>query len=835
MIANISGVAESDKASRGLEFAPIASVPILPRTLALAGRPQLLMIRPMSDLSSVTLVCIDCHESPLALAAIEQSMARCAFAEVLFVTDETLSIEGIRAIHKPELKSEGAIARFIVDELADCIGTAHVLLIGWDAFIVHPKAWTDDFLRFDFIAPAATRHRGGSPEINRHPAASTGMCLVSRSLLGRFCDLPEALRGDPIGALRGDAAAGPQALQEFKLAPKVVAERFAFREDTAFGRPLGFEGLYNMWMFFQPQDLEAFIRMASPAVLGSREALSLAINLRNLGRMNEALMLLKAIAGAKSSNADPIARRLLAALADPVTTVSAGRPGSAVGRNDRCPCGSGRRFKQCHGAITAQGPAQFAVPIQATPAFTQSDALEPFLQGAEGRAAVFLQRARDAFQRGDAAAGSFYRSVLDLEPDNAEATSYLGVIAARQLQFEAAETLLKTALELAPLAAEYHTNLGMMWQTRGEHAAAAECYREAIRLAQDDAPAHNNLGLVMQELGESDAAIASFRNAIAAMPGFADAHWNLSLALMLTGNFEEGLVAHEWRFKAVQHRESWERRRHFPPWAGEPLAGKRLLVLAEQGLGDMIQYIRYAGILAQQGAIVVVESPPELTALLRKSAGIAMVVSRGGPYPPCDYQIAVMSLPLACHTRFHTIPAPVPYMSTDSARVTRWRQLLGEKSRSRIGVNWSGNAAQVRNKARSLPLSALFPLLARDDIEWISLQKGPAAAEANALPAEISLSTVIDQAVDFADTAALIGELDLVITVDTGVAHLAGALGATTLTLLDSAADFRWLRRRDDSPWYPTMRLLRQRTRGDWTPVVHEAAAEVAERFARPR
>jgi hypothetical protein len=300
---------------------------------------------------------------------------------------------------------------------------------------------------------------------------------------------------------------------------------------------------------------------------------------------------------------------------------------------------------------------------------------------------------------------------------------------------------------------------------------------------------------------------------------------------LLNGEFEEGFAEQEWRRRVVQHHDWWERRRQFPEWHGEPLAGKRVLILAEQGLGDMIQFVRYAAELRARGATVLVEAPPELADLLRTAPGVTAVAPRDGPYPPCDCQTPVMSLPLHCGTQLATIPALTPYLMADPLRVARWRALLGEKMRPRVGLAWAGNPDHVRDCFRSLPLAALTPLLAMPDFEWISLQKGAAAAQIALLPSRFALRDMGRDSRDLADLAALISELDLVITVDTAVTHVAGALATPTLLLLDTGNDWRWLRHRTDTPWYPAVRLLRQAARGDWCSVIDAAAAALRERF----
>jgi tetratricopeptide (TPR) repeat protein len=760
----------------------------------------------MLELPGVTLVCIDCVQHELALAAIEQTLMRCRFGEALFVTDREIAIEELRVVQVPPIRAYADYSQFVAKDLVELIRTPHALIIQWDAFVVNPSAWSEEFLAFDHVA-AMPRAGGGD-----RPSSAGGISLFSQRLLN-------ALRDPRVTGIENEDTAIRQTYRPLlegtfglRYAQKAIAERFAFGAGYPVGQPFGFQGLFNMWMFFQPQDLNAFLAMASPAILGSAAALSLGVNLRDLGRSDEAKAVLRAILGAHPGNA--VARTVLDAMQR--AAAPAAQPArTAVGRNDPCPCGSGQKFKQCHGRLVGAPALPEAAAVVTEPA-VDADSLV-----ADGDLAVLFHRARAALDRNDlAAAETMYRKVLERQPDDPVATEYLGVIATKLRRFDEAEPLLLRAIEISPDAPEYHNNLGLLNQVRAQFAAAAAAYRQALKLAPEYATAHNNLGLALQEQGLVAEAILSFRAAVRYLPEFAEAHWNLALALLLTGELEEGFVEQEWRLKVAQRRDWWARRRQFPEWNGEPLTAKRLLILAEQGMGDMIQFMRYAEDLVARGATVLVEAPPELTDLLREAPGVAAVVPRDGPYPQCDYQAPIMSLPLRCGTRLETIPARAQYLAADASCVARWRELLGEKKKPRVGLAWAGNPDHVRDAFRSMPLAALTPLLALQGIEWISLQKGAAAAQMATLPPECALRDMGRDSRNFADLAALISELDLVITVDTAVVHLAGALGRPTLLLLDTGHDWRWLRNRNDSPWYPTVRLIRQVVRGDWASAI---------------
>ncbi len=806
----------------------------------------------MLELPGVTLVCIDATRHALALAAIEQSVVRCRFESAVFVTDRAFDIPELRVVESAAIGTAEERERFILTALHRHIKTPHVLLVAWDAFPVNGAAWDDAFLRFDCIAPPP------APGADSIAAPGDGILLLSRRLL----------EPGPASVLPPNPASGAVSLRArlesdatLRAAPRALAERFAFGDDYPVGETFGFAGLRNMWMFFQPPDLRALLDMAAPVVLRSPGLAVLGSNLRVLGRHDEANMVSRAMAGADLA-ASPAGTGAAVGAAIGAATVAAtgAATGAAtaaataavpphspertiVGRNDPCPCGSGQKFKQCHGRIGAAMPVPSTSPPDLPP-FPQS-ATAPTTRPAAPAATTFaaappppdlaalLHLARTAFVRNDIrTAGHRYRSVLERRPEDPVALEYLGVIATHERRFDAAGPLLSRALVLRPHAPEFHSNLGLLHQARGDFDLAIQCYRDALSLDPAYAPAHNNLGLALQEQQDVRAAIDAFRAAVLHQPEFAEAHWNLSLALLLAGEFAEGFAEQEWRIAVEKHRAWWARRRQFPMWTGEPVAGKRVLILAEQGMGDMIQFVRYAQPLAARGATVLLEAPEDLADLLRSAPGVAGIVPRDGPYPPCDFQVPVMSLPLPFATTVATSPSPRAYLRADETRRARWSGLLGVRDRPRAGIAWAGNPEHSRDRFRSMPLSAFEPLLAMNAIEWISLQKGGPAAEVAMLPPGCQLRDLTAESRNFADLAALTAELDVVLTVDTSIVHLAGALGVPTLLLLDTGHDWRWLQERTDSIWYPGVRVLRQPVRGDWTSVIAMAAAELRRRFA---
>ncbi|HWY86690.1 MAG TPA: glycosyltransferase family 9 protein, partial [Gemmataceae bacterium] len=336
----------------------------------------------------------------------------------------------------------------------------------------------------------------------------------------------------------------------------------------------------------------------------------------------------------------------------------------------------------------------------------------------------------------------------------------------------------------------------------------------------------NNLGAALAELGELDQAAAVFQTIIQSRGDDADAHVNYAQTLLTRGQFQRGWAEYEWRLKRVSLAWPYTQ----PQWTGEDLAGKTILLRSEQGLGDTIQFIRFAPMPAQGGAIVLLRCPPELTRLVTGMPGIKGLVPMDQPPPLCEFQCPLLSLPFVLGTELPSIPTAVPYLVPEPALVRAWREKLDMHGQGfRVGLVWAGTALHKNDRNRSLPLRGLSAMAAIANVLYVSLQVGAPAAQLAAPPAGMKIVDVGTQLTDFADTAAVIANLDLVITVDTAVAHMAGAMGKPVWTLLSKVADWRWLLDREDSPWYPTMRLFRQKTRGDWAELMGRVAAALAE------
>jgi tetratricopeptide (TPR) repeat protein len=429
-----------------------------------------------------------------------------------------------------------------------------------------------------------------------------------------------------------------------------------------------------------------------------------------------------------------------------------------------------------------------------------------------------------------------YRQALQIKPDAPEVLCNLGVALMKSDKCDEAVVAFNQSIQFRPEYPSAHYNLGQVFQGQGKTEDAIAAYGEALRLKPDFAEARTNLGQSLEEAGQFDQAMACYDEALRLRPDSADAHLNRGLLLMLRGDLERGWPDYEWRARAREF--GWLARNFIQPrWNGEVLTGRTILLHAEQGFGDTLQFIRYAPQVAARGGRVIFECPPELSRLLHSMAdqlAITEQVIAGQPPPAFDLHCPLLSLPLILGTRMETIPAAVPYIKADPALALAWRKRMSPSGASlNVALAWSGNPKQKVNPIRSLSLAQLAPLARVPGIRFHSVQKGPAAAQAAQPPAAMELIDLSDDLNDFADTAALLANVDLVITTCTAVAHLAGAMGKRVWVMLAFKADWRWFLHRDDSPWYPTMRLFRQSSRGDWNSVIAGVGAEL-QRLACP-
>jgi hypothetical protein len=381
------------------------------------------------------------------------------------------------------------------------------------------------------------------------------------------------------------------------------------------------------------------------------------------------------------------------------------------------------------------------------------------------------------------------------------------------------------AIALTPGIAEAYNNRGNALTELKRPAEALESYDRAIALKPDYAVAHYNRGNALMDLKGPAEALESYDRAIGFKPDYAEAYWNQSLCFLLMGRFEQGLRQYEWRKKL--NEPIGVRSYPQPVWLGEEnIAGKTLFIHWEQGLGDTIQFCRYAKLVEARGAKVVMSVQEPLCGLLDEISPTIQIMKSNEEPTDFDCHCPLLSLPLALGTTLKTIPAERRYIKPDDERRVAWSARLPPKTKSRIGVVWSGGAGQKNNYNRSMELQELLPIFS-PNADWICLQKEVKENDLAALRQMGRIALFGDDLKDFSDTAALIDLMDLVITIDTSVAHLAGAMGKPVWILLRYNRDWRWLLDRDDSPWYPTARLFRQQEIGNWAGVVDQVKNEL--------
>ncbi|MGH6728146.1 MAG: tetratricopeptide repeat protein [Pseudolabrys sp.] len=457
-----------------------------------------------------------------------------------------------------------------------------------------------------------------------------------------------------------------------------------------------------------------------------------------------------------------------------------------------------------------------------------------------------------------------YLGILKTRPKDWRALHLLAEIHLARRNYPEALESMAAAMRVSPASTETNCNFGFILQKLDRHDEALTYFNRALVTAPDHVSALLNRGSslfalnkltdalanfdsvlalepnnvnalynranILSELRRFDEALTAFAATLAQDPTHPDAHWNEALTRLLIGDFDTGWAKYEWRW-ATESQKQHRRRFAQALWLGaEPPAGKTVLVHAEQGFGDTLQFVRYIPRLAALGAKTILEAQPGLLPLLSALSGCSQVIARGMPLPPFDLHCPILSLPLAFRTSLHTIPADVPYLAAPSNRMETWRERLPRSGKVRIALAWAGSATHKRDQARSIPLAKLRALFDNNDgVEWLSVQRELRNGDGEILNAYSQVHHLGPELADFGDTAAVLALADLVITVDTAVAHLAGALGRPVWVLLPFCPDFRWLLDRDDSPWYPSARLFRQPRMADWDSVIASLREAIAQ------
>ncbi|HET7033729.1 MAG TPA: DUF5672 family protein [Casimicrobiaceae bacterium] len=756
---------------------------------------------PTLELPGVTLCCVDTRNHALALRALAKSQEGVRFGRTLLLTDALPAGFSAPAevdfIAIGDIASRDAYSEFVLKSLASYVGTPHVLLVQWDGYVVNPAAWDPSFLDCDYIGAKWFWSEAGKR------VGNGGFSLRSRKLL-------EALQDSRIHLVDNEDVTIGRAFRPLlelehgiRFADEALADRFSFEAAYPIGKPFGFHGLFNFCRTVPHAEIAALAPDFSDAIARSPQLAQLARNCTALGMWD-------AVAA--------IARRMLAAMPGDAAAAALLAQAEAnlvrppvVGRNDPCPCGSGKKYKQCHGAIGSQGMAAPA-PVSFDP---------------ETRVAAGLAR----HQRGDhAGAESDYRSALAVAPDHPTALHYLGVILYQRRELEAALPLLARSAQAVPGEPEFHNNLGLALAAADRTDEAIAAYRRTLALKPNHAVAWNNLGLALQERNEFTDAIAAFRRAIALDPQFARAHWNLSLALLDDGQFLEGFREYEWRL-AIEELGKGRRRLDGPAWDGTSPRGKTLLVHTEQGLGDALQFARYATLLADRGARTLIQCSAPLRNLLSTVPGVVAAYGPEESLPRYDAHVALLSLPRIFATRWDCVPATVPYLAVSAERRAAAREAFAPSGGAlNVGLAWAGNKANPNDRNRSMSLATLAPLFDLPGVCWHSLQLG--ADEEMARTPFASRMVPLPSHIPFDDTAAIVSELDLVVSVDTSIAHLAGALARPLWVMLPFAPGWRWRLGSDRSPWYPTARLFRQSAPRAWPEVLARVRDALAARAA---
>jgi Flp pilus assembly protein TadD len=454
-------------------------------------------------------------------------------------------------------------------------------------------------------------------------------------------------------------------------------------------------------------------------------------------------------------------------------------------------------------------------------------------------------------------AAKCFLEVTRSQPDCFEAHCQLGALLNQLNQSEAALACLQKAASLKPSFPKLHLLQGAVLKKLRRFEEAADCCRREIQLTPGNADAYYNLGLVLQNLGRLGEAVRAYQQALELRPGYIDAlvnlgtvyrrrldlnsarhcfqdavhreplnphaHWELCTTLLSQGDYTRGWPEYEWRWKLNDFTTPASRFDR-PVWDGSPLKGRRILLHAEQGFGDIIQFVRYAPLVARRGGKVLLGCPKALRPLLGGLSGVTQILNSRVDLPPFDLHAPLMSLPAIFRTTLESVPADVPYLTPPAGTF-----LLDDADNTRlnVGIVWAGEASHRDDANRSMPLDFFQPLVEMPSVRWHSLQVGPRVSDLHRLQRADKVIDVGSRLRDFADTARAIAQLDLVISVDTAVAHLAGALAKPVWTLLPFAAEWRWMIGREDSPWYPTMRLFRQRSPGDWQGLVSRVRREL--------
>lgn len=544
-------------------------------------------------------------------------------------------------------------------------------------------------------------------------------------------------------------------------------------------------------------------------------AVRLALSHHQAGRLAQAESIYRQVLAVDPHNADAL--HYLGVLA-----LQAGQPAAAIDYLRRA-IGVHPQIAMFHGNLgSAYGAA--GRYDEAFESFRQAIRLDPNFADAHNNLGTALLKVG----RAEEAVASFRRAT-ELRPQSAEYHNHLGTALQDLERLDEAVAAYRQALRIRPEFGDARYNIALALSKQGQLELARKNYEHALRIHPGHADAHNNLGNVLREQGQFAEALACYERAIELKPDLAHARKNRGMAWLRMGDYQRGWREYEWRWKCS---DSPPREFSQPQWDGAPLAGRTLLVHGEQGLGDTLQFVRFLPQVQARGGRIVLECQPPLAKLLAASRGMDEIVVRGERLPEFDVHCPLMSLPTALGTTLDNLPREVPYVFVDPQRRQQWQARLATIAGLKVGINWQGNPQFKADRYRSMPLAQFEPLARLEGVRLISLQRGAGVEQLRQIADRfevLELPAADDNAEAFVDTAAIMQNLDLVVTSDTSVAHLAGALGVPTWVIVPFSPDWRWMIGRDDSHWYPTVRLFRPQRIAGWDEVFSTIAAELTQ------
>lgn len=782
----------------------------------------------MNTATAITLVAVDCAYPELAAKALARSAQALPVARTLLLTDRDIVHEGVEVQRIAPIRSRAAYSQFVLKELSDHIQTDYALVVQWDGFVINGGAWADEFWNYDYIG-ARWPHVAGPYRVG-----NGGFSLRSKKLLDALRDEAITLGVDDKGNQDNEDEAiciRHRELLESKYGivfpDERVADRFAFDVSRPSGPTLGFHGVFNFWQVLSDDELITFSRTAPEAIAEGLGFGALCRNLVDLKRIDVAHeFVTRRLASLPQDVLGlDLRARLDASKAPPATVAAAAAPAAIkapASRNDPCPCGSGKRYKECHGklgagAVANSAPANGAVTIDVE---------------------AMLAEALQLHERGDVAgAVERYGRILQQEPEHPVALHFAGLAQYQAGRPSSGLELMWRSVKQINEEPEFFSNISAAAWMAGRYDEGRWAAERALALNPDHVGALNNLGFNLRSLNDIDGSIAAFDKALVLAPDFAFARWNRTFSLLAKGDYAQGFADYELRLQFPQTQPPG-RIPDAPIWKGEAATGKGILLMCEQGLGDTFMFARFVPMVVARGLDVTLAVAQSQVALMRQSFPEARVIAIGDHEAMSfDYWAALWSLPSALGITLQNVPAPKRFLQTRESDVATWKTRLDEISvrgepvepparRLRIGIVWQGQLAGQDNQMaeRSIPPRLMRQFVeAHPEFTWVSLQHG-------AVP--LGAANVIDltaDTVEFTQMAALIDALDLVISIDTGAAHLAAALGAKTWVLLREAGDWRYGVTGDTCAWSPTMRLFRQDRSRRWEPLFAQVANALRE------